>query len=222
MNTFFFVNKSQQLFYQFLSCVCVSFYLYMLYACSKCFRNKTFITSAVRSTVFIFLFSFCCIGITLSKKHCSKLLFEGVSVLNTSGVGGWITAFWCKGNSCHVGTQWNPDGASNGCGPIIVWRSWLETGWFTLHEDEWLTDDLVASRGVSLKRISVSGLAAVVVDAERLSSLLLGLIVSSPKFILLKLKCALYQRLLLIKDTWAKEPNCWKKKTFSFVGWKMI
>ena len=132
--------------------LCVSFYLCVHYVCSKCFRNKTF-TSALRSSVFLFIFSFCCAGFTLSKKHCSKLLFEGVSLLNTSGVDGWTAAFRCKGNRCHVRNQWNPDAASNGYGPIIVWRSWLETGWFTLHEDEWLTDDVVESRGVSLKRV---------------------------------------------------------------------
>ena len=47
---------------------------------SKCFRNKTF-TLALRSGVFLFFCSFCCAGFTLSKKHCSKLLFESVSLL---------------------------------------------------------------------------------------------------------------------------------------------
>ena len=116
--------------------VCLCAYC-VLYVWSNCFRNRTF-TPALGSSVFLFLFCFCCAGFTLSKKNCSKFLFEGVSLLNTSGIDGWTRAFWCKGNSCHVGTQWNPDGASNGYGPTVVWRSWLETGWFTLHEDEWL------------------------------------------------------------------------------------
>ena len=159
----------------------------MIYIWSKCFRNKTF-TLVLRSTVFLFFFPYCRAGFTLSKKYSPKLLFGGVLLVNTSGIDSWTTAFWCKGNSCHIIIQCNTHGASNGCVTIIVSRSWLETGWFTLHEDEWLTEDVVAGWGVSLKDVSISGLAAIVADVEGLLSLLFLLIVSSSKFILLKLK----------------------------------
>ena len=89
----------------------------------------------------------------------------------------------------------------------VLTRNWLVyTAW-------------IGSWDVLLKVVSISGLAAVVVDEEQLSSSLLPSIVSLSKFISLKLKSALYQQLLLIKDTWAKETNCWKK-AFSFMGWK--
>ena len=90
-----------------------------------------------------FLFSF------LSVVCCSKFLFESVPLLGTSGIDGWPIAFSCKGNICHIRTQCNADGASNGNGPITVWRSSLETGWLIQHEDEWLTE-------VRVFRISIS------------------------------------------------------------------